>query len=324
MKSQSSAFEEIPKLFSKFQREINKVIIGQETVLKKIFIALLCKGHSLLIGVPGLAKTTLVNCFAHSLDLSFNRIQFTPDLMPADIIGNEILQENKHSGNKKLIFHKGPIFSNVLLGDEINRTPPKTQSALLQAMQEKIVTVFGHTEKIFEPFIVLATQNPIEQEGTYPLPEAQLDRFIFSIEMDYPSESDEIEIIKKHSSHLTEVISPVLKKEKIKELQEFVLSMSVPDHVYEFAVKLVRNTRPGNSTKNQLVNNFVQWGAGPRASNFLILASKGNALLEGRPVPANQDIDEVLHAVLKHRIVLNFKAEAENLKISRILKSLKF
>jgi len=238
------ALAEIPGILERFQKEISKVIVGQDEVLEKILIALLCRGHVLLIGVPGMAKTTMVNSFAQALSLKFNRIQFTPDLMPSDILGTEILQENKSTGSRELVFIHGPVFTQILLADEINRTPPKTQAALLQSMQEKMVTVFGRTEKLEEPFMVLATQNPIEQEGTYPLPEAQLDRFLFAVQLDYPSYEQELAIVKKHTGKMTEKIEAVLDRSQILELQDKVMTMSVSDHIFELAVKLVRATRP--------------------------------------------------------------------------------
>ncbi len=313
---------ETPKVFEDLKKEISKVIIGQEDVIKQLFIALLCKSHVLLVGVPGLAKTTLIQSFSESIDLDYNRIQFTPDLMPSDITGNELLQENKTTGQRELIFQKGPIFTQILLADEINRTPPKTQAALLQAMQEKKVSVFGKTEMLSSIFMVLATQNPIEQEGTYPLPEAQLDRFIFSINMEYPSKEEEIQIAKRFSQSRLEKINPVLNAEKILELQNSVLNTPVSDHVFQHAVNIVRATRPNTQNSKKIVNDFVQWGAGPRASNFLILAAKANALLAGRPTPTEKDINEMLIPALNHRILLNFHAEAEDITVQKLLEKI--
>ena len=307
------ALQEIPALFERLQGEISKVIVGQHEALEKIFIALLCRGHVLLIGVPGMAKTTMVNSFAQALNLKFNRIQFTPDLMPSDILGTDILQENRSTGARELAFTKGPVFTQILLADEINRTPPKTQAALLQSMQEKMVTVFGRTERLEEPFMVLATQNPIEQEGTYPLPEAQLDRFLFSLQLDYPSYEQELAIIKKHTRKLTETIHPVLDRQQILELQDRVMEMTVSDHIYEMAVKLVRATRPTPDNPNKDVAKFVKWGAGPRAVQFLVLGAKARALLHGRPTPIEEDIRHIFKSALGHRVLLNFQAEAENL-----------
>jgi MoxR-like ATPase len=313
------ATQDIPALLSRFQKEISKVIVGQEEVLEKILMALLCRGHVLLIGVPGMAKTTMVNSFAQALSLKSNRIQFTPDLMPSDILGTEILQENKSTGARELVYIRGPIFTQILLADEINRTPPKTQAALLQSMQEKIVTLFGRTEKLDEPFMVLATQNPIEQEGTYPLPEAQLDRFLFALHLDYPTYEQELAIIKKHTGKLTERIEPVLGRAEILELQDRVVSMTVPDHIFEMAVKLARATRPTPDNPHKEVSKYVKWGAGPRAVQFLVLAAKARALLHGRPTPVEEDIRSIFKSALNHRILLNFQAEAENLTPNLLL-----
>jgi MoxR-like ATPase len=313
------ALPDIPLLVQRFQKEISKVIVGQEEVIEKILISLLCRGHVLLIGVPGMAKTTMVNCFAQALSLKSNRIQFTPDLMPSDILGTEILQENKSTGQRELVYIRGPIFTQILLADEINRTPPKTQAALLQSMQEKIVTVFGRTEKLEEPFMVLATQNPIEQEGTYPLPEAQLDRFLFALQLEYPTYEQELAIIKKHTGKMTERIEPVLGRGEIMELQDRVISMSVSDHVFELAVKLARATRPTPDNPHKEVTKYVRWGAGPRAVQFLVLASKARALLQGRPTPVEEDIRAVFKSALNHRLLLNFQAEAEGLTPVSIL-----
>lgn len=313
------ALAEIPGILQRFQKEIAKVIVGQDEVLEKILIALLCRGHVLLIGVPGMAKTTMVNSFAQALNLKFNRIQFTPDLMPSDILGTEILQENKSSGSRELVFIHGPVFTQILLADEINRTPPKTQAALLQSMQEKIVTVFGRTERLDEPFMVLATQNPIEQEGTYPLPEAQLDRFLFALQLDYPTYEQELAIIKKHTGKLTETIQPVLDKAQILELQDMVMTMSVSDHIFEMAVKLVRATRPTEDNANKEVSKYVKWGAGPRAIQFFVLAAKARALLHGRPTPIEEDLRHIFKSALNHRILLNFQAEAEGLTTEKLL-----
>jgi MoxR-like ATPase len=267
------ALQDIPGILKKFQQEVSKVIVGQDDVLEKILIALLSRGHVLLIGVPGMAKTTMVNSFSQALSLKSNRIQFTPDLMPSDILGTEILQENKSTGTRELVFIHGPVFTQILLADEINRTPPKTQAALLQSMQEKIVTVFGRTEKLEEPFMVLATQNPIEQEGTYPLPEAQLDRFLFALQLEYPTYEQELAIVKKHTGKMTDKIQPVLERAQILELQEMVTSMTVSDHIFELAVKLVRATRPTADNSNKEVLKYVKWGAGPRAIQSLAPSS---------------------------------------------------
>ncbi len=311
--------EKIPSLYRQFEQEVGKVIIGQRETLRHMTIGLLCRAHVLLIGAPGLAKTSMVNAFAQALNLNTDRIQFTPDLMPSDILGTEILQENRTTGERELRFLKGPVFTNILLADEINRTPPKTQAALLQAMQEKIITVFGRTEKLDEPFMVLATQNPIEQEGTYPLPEAQLDRFLFSLYLQYPSYDEELAIARKHTVKLSEKIVPVLHKEMILELQDQVLEMSVSEHIFEYAVKLVRATRPVPANPDKHIQEYVKWGAGPRAVQFLILASKAAALLEGRPTPIEKDVAQIVKTTLQHRLQLNFQAEAENVSVDSVL-----
>ena len=306
-------------ILSQVKAEISKIVIGNEFLVEHLLIALLSRGHVLLVGPPGMAKTTLVKSFSDSLHLPFNRIQFTPDLMPSDILGNEILQENKTTGQREQVFIKGPVFTNILLADEINRTPPKTQAALLQAMQEKNVTLFGRTEKLAEPFMVLATQNPIEQEGTYPLPEAQLDRFLFSLKLDYPTYEEELAIVRKHSSTLREKVMPVLSADDIIALQEQVLEMPVPAHVYEKAVRLTRATRPEDEKSLPQVKNFVKWGAGPRSVQFLVLAAKAKALLAGRPTPTEDDVVSLFKACMNHRLQLNFLAEAENTDVDDIL-----
>jgi MoxR-like ATPase len=316
------ALTEIPGILKRFQQEVGKVIVGQDEVLEKILIALLARGHVLLIGVPGMAKTTMVNSFAQALTLKSNRIQFTPDLMPSDILGTEILQENKSTGTRELVFIHGPVFTQILLADEINRTPPKTQAALLQSMQEKIVTVFGRTEKLEEPFMVLATQNPIEQEGTYPLPEAQLDRFLFALQLEYPTYEQELAIVKKHTGKMTDKIQPVLDRAQIQELQERVMEMTVSDHIFELAVKLVRGTRPTPDNSNKEVLKYVKWGAGPRAIQFLVLAAKARALVNGRPTPIEEDIRAIFKSALNHRILVNFQAEAEGISPNTILDQL--
>jgi MoxR-like ATPase len=302
------ALQEIPGILKRFQQEVGKVIVGQDDVLEKILIALLARGHVLLIGVPGMAKTTMVNSFAQALTLKSNRIQFTPDLMPSDILGTEILQENKSTGTRELVFIHGPVFTQILLADEINRTPPKTQAALLQSMQEKIVTVFGRTEKLEEPFMVLATQNPIEQEGTYPLPEAQLDRFLFALQLEYPTYEQELAIVKKHTGKMTDKIQPVLDRAQIQELQDRVME--------------IRATRPTPDNSHKEVLKYVKWGAGPRAIQFLVLAAKARALLNGRPTPVEEDIRAIFKSALNHRILVNFQAEAEGISPNGILDQL--
>jgi MoxR-like ATPase len=319
-----SDVEKIEELSSKYKilnSEVEKIIVGQKSVLKDIIITILSKGHCLLIGVPGLAKTLIVKTFSEALDLKFSRIQFTPDLMPSDIVGTEIFDENGTSG-KKFKFIKGPVFANMILADEINRTPPKTQSALLEAMQEHKVTAGGISYPIDEPFFVLATQNPIEQEGTYPLPEAQLDRFMFNIWLGYPSESDEIEIVKRTTGFITNEIRPVFNKEEIIEFQNLVRKVPVSDEVMKFGVEIVNKTRPETVTSPKFVKDYVRWGAGPRASQYLILASKALAAIEGRYTPSKEDIITVAESVLRHRLILNFNAEADSVNVNDLVKRL--
>ncbi len=311
------AVENLVQKYKALKQEVAKIIIGQNEAVDHVLLSLLCGGHSLLIGVPGLAKTLLVNTISQTLGLNFKRIQFTPDLMPSDIIGSEILDENRH-----FKFIKGPIFSNILLADEINRTPPKTQAALLEAMQEKAVTVAGHQYKIATPFFVLATQNPIEQEGTYPLPEAQLDRFMFSIYLDYPSFDEEVEVVKSTTSDVTKQVKSIFSAEDILSLQHLVRRIPVADNVVEYAVALVAKTRPNSSRATQMVNDYIDWGAGPRASQNLILAAKGNAAINGKFSPDIEDVQAVAYAILRHRIVKNYKAEAEGITEEEIIKSL--
>ena len=275
-----------------------------------MFIALLCRGHVLLEGVPGLAKTLLIQCLANGLDLKFNRIQFTPDLMPSDITGTELIQQDKVTGERSFSFHKGPVFSNIVLADEINRTPPKTQAALLQAMQEKKITASGNTYDLDKPFFVLATQNPIEQEGTYPLPEAQLDRFMFNLLINYPSRDEELKVVKNHSSQNPDSIESIISLEDLSMYQDLVAQVPVADNVIEYVVDLVKKTRP-NDTDNQEIEKWLDWGAGPRASTHLILAAKAKAVLSGKSTPDIEDVNAMLKPVLRHRIVPNFNAEAE-------------
>ena len=311
--------EELKAAREKVEGEISKVIIGQHEVIEQLLTVLLSNGHCLLIGVPGLAKTLLINTLAQTLELGFNRIQFTPDLMPSDITGNEILEEDKSTGHREFKFIKGPIFANVILADEVNRTPPKTQAALLQAMQEHEVTVAGESMKLDEPFFVLATQNPIEQEGTYPLPEAQLDRFMFSIYIDYPSRDEEIEIVKSTTSAPHSELTHVLSGRDISELQRLVRRIPVTDHVVEYAVSLVRKTRPGEEDAPQFIKDWVNWGAGPRASQNLILGAKARAILNGSYTPSPADVRAVALPVLRHRIVTNFNADADNISTQEII-----
>ena len=290
----------------KLFKELSKVIVGQDKIIEHMFLALLCKGHVLLEGVPGLAKTLLIKCLANGLDLKFNRIQFTPDLMPSDITGTELINQDKETGDRSFSFHKGPLFSNIVLADEINRTPPKTQSALLQAMQEKKITAGGKTYDLDRPFFVLATQNPIEQEGTYPLPEAQLDRFMFNLIIDYPSRDEELSIVKNHNQQDPETIKPVISTDDLIEYQKLVENVPVADNVIEYAVDFVKKTRIKNKT-----NKWLDWGAGPRASSHLILAAKAKALMSEKTTPDISDVKDILKPVLRHRIVPNFNAEAE-------------
>jgi MoxR-like ATPase len=297
--------------------EIGKLIVGQEEAVKFTLLSIFCGGHSLLIGVPGLAKTLLVNTVSDVLGLNFKRIQFTPDLMPSDILGSEILDENR-----QFKFIKGPIFSNIILADEINRTPPKTQAALLEAMQERSVTISGTHYKLELPFFVLATQNPIEQEGTYPLPEAQLDRFMFSINLEYPTFSEEVQVVKNTTSTFTQDINSVLSGQEIIDIQKLIRKIPVTDNVIEYAVSLVGKTRPKSKEATEMVKSYLDWGAGPRASQNLILAAKAYAAISGKYSPDIEDVKSVAIPILSHRIVKNYKAEAEGISISNIIKSL--
>jgi MoxR-like ATPase len=306
----------------KIESELAKVIIGQKPVIEQVLICLLAHGHGLLIGVPGLAKTLLVNTLARVLDLSFNRIQFTPDLMPSDITGTEIIEDEPGSGRRRFRFVPGPVFANVVLADEINRTPPKTQAALLQAMQEYRVTVAGQTYDLPVPFFVLATQNPIELEGTYPLPEAQLDRFMFSIVVDYPSAEEEKAIVQSTTSAYEPQLDKVLDANEVKQLQELVRRVPVADEVLEFAVRLTGMTRPNNPAAPQFVRDWVSWGAGPRATQYLVLGAKTRAILDGRYTPTIADVVAVALPVLRHRVITNFTAEAENIRVEEIVRRL--
>jgi MoxR-like ATPase len=302
----------------KVRKEIGKVIIGQNKIIEELIIALFAKGHCLLIGVPGLAKTLLISTLSQALDLKFNRIQFTPDLMPGDITGSEIIEENISTGQKQFRFVKGPVFANIVLADEINRTPPKTQSALLEAMQEHEVTAAGTTYKLSEPFFVLATQNPIEQEGTYPLPEAQLDRFMFNIWLDYPSFNEEKEIVRSTTAEYVPDVQKVLNAEQIIFFQDAVRRVPVAENVIDFAVKLVHSTRPTNGAQ-KFIKDFLSYGAGPRASQYLILGAKSRAALNGRFTPDIDDVKAVANSVMRHRIVTNFNAEADNVSPNDII-----
>ncbi|MCD4747568.1 MAG: AAA family ATPase [Bacteroidales bacterium] len=316
-KSDVEAIDAFVEKYKALKTEIAKVIVGQDDVIKNVIISIFSKGHGLLIGVPGLAKTLLINTISKVLDLSYSRIQFTPDLMPSDIIGTEILDESR-----KFRFIKGPIFANIILADEINRTPPKTQSALLEAMQEKAITVAGKSYKLDEPFFVLATQNPIEQEGTYPLPEAQLDRFMFNIWLDYPSFSEEIAVVKNTTSEYETDLNVVLKAEEIIFFQNLLRKIPVPDNVYQYAVTLSSKTRPNGTESHEWANNYITWGAGPRASQYLILGAKCHAAINGKYSPDIEDIQAVAFNVLRHRIVINYKAEAEGIRVEDIINEL--
>ena len=313
--------EKLADVQNRFFNEIGKSIIGQKDVLDHILIALLCKGHTLIVGVPGLAKTLMIKSMADLLDLNFSRIQFTPDLMPSDITGTEVLEEDQTSGKRAFRFFKGPIFGNIILADEINRTPPKTQAALLEAMQEHKVTAAGNTYDLEEPFFVLATQNPIEQEGTYPLPEAQLDRFMFNILIDYPSRKDEVSIVQTTTGVTDTSLNKVISREEILEYQGLVRRVPVAENVIEYAVDLVSATRPGENSKD-FINEWIDWGAGPRASQYLILGAKTRAVLDSRPTAEIDDVKALALPVLRHRVLPNFNAEAEGMKVNDILKKL--
>ena len=304
------------------KNEIGRVIVGQEQIVDHLLIALLSRGHCLLVGVPGLAKTLLIKTLAEVMDLQFSRIQFTPDLMPSDITGTEILEDNRATGTKSFKFIKGPVFANILLADEINRTPPKTQSALLESMQEHHVTAAGQKYTLEEPFFVLATQNPIEQEGTYPLPEAQLDRFMFNLWLDYPTEKEELEIVKSTTSMYTPTLAHVIGKEEILFYQELVRRVPVADNVISYAVQLVTRTRPKTPGAPQFIKDWLSWGAGPRASQYLILGAKTRAILDGRHAPDIEDVRSVVGPVLRHRIVPNFNAEADGVTTMQIIEKL--
>lgn len=306
----------------RFHQEISKRIVGQKDVLDHILIALLSRGHTLIVGVPGLAKTLMIKSLSELLDLSFSRIQFTPDLMPSDITGTEVIEEDQQTGKREFRFFKGPVFGNIVLADEINRTPPKTQAALLEAMQEHNVTASGKTYKLDEPFFVLATQNPIEQEGTYPLPEAQLDRFMFMINIEYPSRSEEVSIVQTTTGSQAEALSKIISKKDMLAFQDLVLRVPVADNVVEFAVDLASATRPQAGQAPAFIKEWIEWGSGPRASQYLILGAKAKAVLEGRPSPSIKDVEALALPVLRHRIIPNFNAEAEGMSVDSILAKL--
>ncbi|EKT4499009.1 MoxR family ATPase [Flavobacterium psychrophilum] len=315
--SDVAAIQNLVQKQKELKQEIAKIIVGQDEVVNQIVLSIFAGGHALLVGVPGLAKTLMVNTIAQALGLDFKRIQFTPDLMPSDILGSEILDENR-----SFKFLKGPIFSNIILADEINRTPPKTQAALLEAMQEKSVTIAGEQHKLNLPFFVLATQNPIEQEGTYPLPEAQLDRFMFAIKLDYPSFAEEVQVVKSTTANLNVKINSLFTAQEIIDFQQLIRRIPVADNVIEYAVTLVSKTRPDNSLSNEFVKNYLDWGAGPRASQNLILAAKTNAALNGKFSPDIEDIQAVATGILRHRIIKNYKADAEGITEEMIIEKL--
>ncbi|MBA2116570.1 AAA family ATPase [Bremerella alba] len=317
----AAAAARLAEAYELLQREIGRVIVGQEEVIEQLLIALFAGGHCLLEGVPGLAKTLMVRSLASALHLQFNRIQFTPDLMPSDITGTEIIQENRTTGERAFRFIPGPIFSNVILADEINRTPPKTQAALLESMQEKQVTAGGSKHTLPKPFFVLATQNPIEQEGTYPLPEAQLDRFMFNVRIDYPSELEELEIVKRTTADIDTEISPLLSGEEIMQLSQVVRRVPVADPVAQYAIRLVRMTRRGNDIPSKM-EPYIQWGAGPRASQFLVLGAKARAILQGREFATTDDVKAVALPVLRHRIRTSFNADAEGITTDHVVQQL--
>lgn len=315
--SDVAAVKQFVKKYGDLKQEIAKVIVGQDDVVNQILISVFSGGHSLLIGVPGLAKTLMVNTIAQALGLDFKRIQFTPDLMPSDILGSEILDEDRH-----FKFVKGPIFANIILADEINRTPPKTQAALLEAMQERAVTVAGHHYKLSLPYFVLATQNPIEQEGTYPLPEAQLDRFMFAINLEYPSFEEEVQVVKATTNDEKIKVNALFTADEILEYQHVIRRIPVADNVVEYAVAMVGKTRPNSDAAPDLVRQYIDWGAGPRASQNLILAAKTHAAISGKFSPDTEDVQAVATSVLRHRIIKNYKAEAEGISENQVIKSL--
>ena len=317
MNNEVQAIDDFVVKYNEFKNEIAKVIVGQDDVVQQVLISIFCNGHCLLVGVPGLAKTLLVQTIADSLGLNFNRIQFTPDLMPSDIVGAEILDENR---NFKFI--KGPLFANIILADEINRTPPKTQSALLEAMQERSVTNAGTRYVLDKPFFVLATQNPIEQEGTYPLPEAQLDRFMFNVLLDYPSYEEELQIVKQTTVKSNVTLNTIISAEQIMHYQEVITKLPVTDNVLQYAVSLVAKTRPNSDKAADIVKQYIEWGAGPRASQFMLMAAKCHAAINGKYAPDIEDVKAVAKPILRHRLVKNYKAEAEGMSVDQIIESI--
>ncbi len=315
--SDVAAIQDLVQKQKALKQEIAKIIVGQDEVVAQIVLSIFAGGHALLVGVPGLAKTLMVNTISQALGLDFKRIQFTPDLMPSDILGSEILDENR-----QFKFIKGPVFSNIILADEINRTPPKTQAALLEAMQEKAVTVAGEHHKLSLPYFVLATQNPIEQEGTYPLPEAQLDRFMFAIKLDYPTFAEEVQVVKATTADTNNKVNPLFSAQEILDFQHLIRRIPVADNVVEYAVTLVSKTRPGNDLSNDYVKTYLDWGAGPRASQNLILAAKTHAALNGKFSPDIEDVQAVATGILRHRIIKNYRADAEGITEEMIIKKL--
>ena len=317
MSNEVKAIDDFVVKYNEFKNEIAKVIVGQDAVVQQVLISIFCNGHCLLVGVPGLAKTLLVQTISDSLGLNFNRIQFTPDLMPSDIVGAEILDENRN-----FKFVKGPLFANIILADEINRTPPKTQSALLEAMQERSVTNAGTRYELDKPFFVLATQNPIEQEGTYPLPEAQLDRFMFNVILDYPSYEEELQIVKQTTVKNEVTLNTIMSAEQIMECQQVITKLPVTDNVLQYAVSLVAKTRPKSDKAPEVVKQYIEWGAGPRASQFMLMAAKCHAAINGKYAPDIEDVKAVAKPILRHRIVMNYKAEAEGMSVDQIIDSI--
>jgi MoxR-like ATPase len=317
MSNEVKAIDDFVVKYNEFKNEIAKVIVGQDAVVQQVLISIFCNGHCLLVGVPGLAKTLLVQTISDSLGLNFNRIQFTPDLMPSDIVGAEILDENRN-----FKFVKGPLFANIILADEINRTPPKTQSALLEAMQERSVTNAGTRYELDKPFFVLATQNPIEQEGTYPLPEAQLDRFMFNVILDYPSYEEELQIVKQTTVKNEVTLNTIMSAEQIMECQQVITKLPVTDNVLQYAVSLVAKTRPKSNKAAEVVKQYIEWGAGPRASQFMLMAAKCHAAINGKYAPDIEDVKAVAKPILRHRIVMNYKAEAEGMSVDQIIESI--
>ncbi len=320
------AVEQVQEAYARLVKEVHRTVVGQDEVVEQLLMSMFCRGHALIVGVPGLAKTLLISTLAQTLNLKFSRIQFTPDLMPSDITGTEVIEEDRSTGERALRFVKGPVFANIILADEINRTPPKTQAALLEAMQEQQVTAGGVRHELPSPFFVLATQNPIEQEGTYPLPEAQLDRFMFNITIGYPTEAEEMEIVRRTTAGAKETLSSVMEAEDVQRIQEIVRQTPMPDHVMAYALRLVRATRvrdhSAEDPKPEIVRDYLSWGAGPRASQNLVLGAKASAILAGRLHASLEDVRRVARPVLRHRIVTNFNAEADGITTDHVVDTL--